>query len=67
MNEPNNIHRELMRIMTKDPDHCSICGAEFPDRSFAYGGLTKNGTIELVGVCCADQLDGVLCSSIVVR
>ena len=67
MNEPNNIRRELMRLMMKDPDHCSMCGTEFPDRSVTYGGVTKSGDVALVSECCVDQMKGILCCGLVVN
>jgi hypothetical protein len=62
----NDIHRQLIKLIQVDSNHCSICGAEFADNAITYGGVTKSGSVAYVSQCCMRELKEILCGGVVV-
>jgi hypothetical protein len=52
-----HVHRTIRKLMTTGAaDNCSLCRRPFRHRDKTVGGLTRDGTIVLVGTCCAAQV-----------
>jgi hypothetical protein len=59
------INRAIDNIMRGESgDHCSICRTQFANNSRTYGGVTDDGTVALVGECCASRLQWLHTSGI---
>jgi hypothetical protein len=51
-------YRKVKQALIKltEADCCSVCKREMPHRGATYGGLTREGKVELVGECCRSHL-----------